>query len=170
MQLHYDDASSRDVEAPMRLSRYDLQQMDEAWLESLSSESLLEVSKRLLSEAKALHDQLSQNPTNSSRPPSTRAPWEKAARETGMEEAEESAATPIDSDMDESAAGGAPLESSAAVEDEPGAKASPEAEPPRRAGKQAGSPGMGARRSWCRAPPVSIVPRTVRPAARRSRR
>jgi transposase len=62
----------------MRLSKHDLFQMDDEWLKKLPAELLLEVSKRLLHDVKELQDQLNQNPGNSSRPPSTKAPWEKA--------------------------------------------------------------------------------------------
>ena len=62
----------------MRLSKHDLFQMDDEWLKKLPAELLLEVSKRLLHDVKELQDRLNQNPGNSSRPPSTKAPWEKA--------------------------------------------------------------------------------------------
>ncbi|RDE50325.1 MAG: hypothetical protein DVS81_12150 [Candidatus Accumulibacter meliphilus] len=62
----------------MRLSKHDLFQMDGEWLKKLSAELLLEVSKRLLHDVKELQGQVNQNPGNSSRPPSTKAPWEKA--------------------------------------------------------------------------------------------
>jgi hypothetical protein len=62
----------------MRLSKHDLFQMDDEWLKKLPAELLLEVSKRLLHDVKALQDQLNKNPGNSSRPPSTKPPWEKA--------------------------------------------------------------------------------------------
>jgi hypothetical protein len=55
----------------MRLSKHDLFQMDDEWLKKLPAELLLEVSKRLLHDVKELQDRLNQNPTNSSRPPSS---------------------------------------------------------------------------------------------------
>jgi len=58
----------------MRLSKHDLFPMDDEWLKKLPAELLLEVSKRLLHDVKALQDQLNKNPGNSSRPPSTKAP------------------------------------------------------------------------------------------------
>jgi len=60
----------------MRLSKHDLFQMDDEWLKKLPAELLLEVSKRLLQDVKELQDRLNQNPGNSSRPPSTKAPRE----------------------------------------------------------------------------------------------
>ena len=68
----------------MRLSKHDLFQMDDEWLKKLPAELLLEVSKRLLQDVKELQDQLNKNPGNSSRPPSTKAPWEKAARDPAV--------------------------------------------------------------------------------------
>jgi hypothetical protein len=62
----------------MRLSKHDLFQMDDEWLKKLPAELLLEVSKRLLHDVKELQDRLNRNPTNSSCPPTSQAPWEKA--------------------------------------------------------------------------------------------
>lgn len=113
----------------MHLSRDDLQQMDEAWLKNLPTELLLEVSKRLLADVKTLHDRLGRNPSNSSRPPSSRAPWEKA----GANEPGESGG----------ATSWAPVEPSAPAEEGRSAKDSPAAKPARRAGRQTGSAGHG---------------------------
>lgn len=63
----------------MQFSDHDLRQLDEAYLRSLSVEPLRTLSSKLLSDLKEAHDRLNQNPSNSSRPPSTRAPWEKSA-------------------------------------------------------------------------------------------
>ena len=62
----------------MNLSDYDLRQMDEAYLRSLSPDKLMAVTLRLLSDLKKSRDRLNQNPENSSRPPSSQAPWEGA--------------------------------------------------------------------------------------------
>ena len=64
----------------MQLSDHDLKQLDEAYLRSLSAEPLRTLSSKLLSDLKEAHDRLNRNPTNSSRPPSTRAPWEKSEK------------------------------------------------------------------------------------------
>jgi transposase len=61
----------------MHLSRHDLFQMDDEWLKKLPAELLLEVSKRLLHDVKELQDRLNRNPDNSSRPPTSQAPWAK---------------------------------------------------------------------------------------------
>jgi hypothetical protein len=66
----------RKVSNDVQLSRYDLSQLDEGYLASLPEEQLRSLSAKLLADLKAAHDRLDQNPTNSSRPPSSRAPWE----------------------------------------------------------------------------------------------
>jgi transposase len=86
----------------MHLSKHDLFQMDDEWLKKLPAELLLEVSKRLLHDVKELQDRLNQNPANSSRPPSTKAPWEKA-REPAVENE-----APVEGGAAETAASSAP--------------------------------------------------------------
>ena len=61
----------------MYLRKHDLLQMDDDWLKRLPAELLLEVSKRLLHDVKELQDRLHRNPENSSRPPTSQAPWAK---------------------------------------------------------------------------------------------
>ena len=63
----------------MHLSKHDLFQMNDEWLKKLPAELLLEVSKRLLHDMKELQGRLNQNPDNSSRPPTSEAPWAKTA-------------------------------------------------------------------------------------------
>ena len=61
----------------MHLRKHDLLQMDDEWLNRLPAELLLEVSRRLLHDVKELQDRLNQHPENSSRPPTSQAPWAK---------------------------------------------------------------------------------------------
>jgi transposase len=61
----------------MHLSDHDLRQMDEGWLEKLPEDKLRQVSGRILHDLKEARDRLNRTPDNSSRPPSSRAPWEK---------------------------------------------------------------------------------------------
>lgn len=63
----------------MHLSRHDLVQLDDAYLGGLDEASLRALSARLVADLKEAHERLEQNPSNSSRPPSSRAPWEAAA-------------------------------------------------------------------------------------------
>jgi len=63
----------------MYLTEKDLRQIDETYLSALPAEALLRVSVRLLGDLKEARDRLNQTPDNSSRPPSSRAPWDGAA-------------------------------------------------------------------------------------------
>ncbi len=68
----------------MNLTEHDLQQLDEEYISSLSYEQLLALSVKMLLDLKESHERLNLNPSNSSLPPSTRAPWEQD--ETGKEQ------------------------------------------------------------------------------------
>ncbi len=72
----------------MQLSDHDLKQLDDDYLRSLPAEALRTLSSKLLSDLKEAHDRLNQNPSNSSRPPSSRAPWEKT-EETSQDDGED---------------------------------------------------------------------------------
>jgi hypothetical protein len=72
----------------MQLSDHDLRQLDEAYLESLSEGQARALLSKAFADLKAAHERLGQNPSNSSRSPSTRAPWEQAGEDeqkTGRE-------------------------------------------------------------------------------------
>jgi transposase len=60
----------------MQLSDDDLKQFDDAYLGRLPTESLRGLSSKLLADLKEAPERLNQNPSNSSRPPSSQAPWE----------------------------------------------------------------------------------------------
>ncbi len=60
----------------MRLSDHDLKQLDEDVVRSLSGDKLVTLSLKLLADLKESRDRLNQDPDNSSRPPSSRLPWE----------------------------------------------------------------------------------------------
>ncbi len=61
----------------MHLSPHSLQQIDDAYIESLDPEALRGLSLRLLADLKEAWDRLNQGPDNSSRPSSSRAPWNR---------------------------------------------------------------------------------------------
>src|SRR5512147_1298557 len=61
----------------MHLTPHSLHQIDDAYLQSLEVEALRGLSMRLLADLKEAWDRLNQGPDNSSRPPSSRAPWER---------------------------------------------------------------------------------------------
>jgi hypothetical protein len=62
----------------VQLSKHDLAQLDADALAALSPEQLQRLSVKLLSDLKLAHERLDQTPRNSSRPPSSQAPWERA--------------------------------------------------------------------------------------------
>ncbi|WP_295622926.1 DUF6444 domain-containing protein, partial [uncultured Lamprocystis sp.] len=103
----------------MHLSDHSLSQLDEAYVQALDEGRLRGLSLRLLEDLKEARERLRQNPTNSSRPPSSRAPWERPS--AGDEEA--IAATPDDEPPDEA---------TTPPEDSPG---TPETPAPARAGR-----------------------------------
>ena len=61
----------------MHLSDHNLRQIDDAYVRSLEPEALRRLSVQLLEDLKEARDRLNQGPDNSSRPPSSRAPWER---------------------------------------------------------------------------------------------
>ncbi len=102
----------------MHLSDHSLRQIDDAYVRSLDPEALRGLSLRLLADLKDARDRLNQGPENGSRPPSSRAPWERQGG--GRESDAEADADAADSDL--------------------GAKPA-EAKPARKVGKQPGAPG-----------------------------
>ena len=72
----------------MHLSDHGLRQIDEAYLRSLDPEALCGLSVRLLADLREARKRLNQGPTDSSRPPSSRAPWERGATVVEPDEAE----------------------------------------------------------------------------------
>ena len=132
----------------MHLSDHSLSQLDEAYVQTLDEARLRGLSLRLLDDLKEARERLRQNPTNSSRPPSSRAPWDRpSARGTeASDEAENDAITPAEDEE-------APDEATTPPEDPP---ATPDADaserdstatkppkPTRKAGKPPGAPGFG---------------------------
>ena len=102
------------------------------WLEKLPEDKLRQVSGRMLQDLKEARDRLNQTPDNSSRPPSSRAPWEKG-------QTEEKAATP-----DESEDGAKTPRETEASAAEPGpTQAGPSSGPKKKPGRQPGAPGHG---------------------------
>jgi hypothetical protein len=63
----------------MHLSEHSLRQLDEAYLDGLGEAALRALSVKLLDDLKEARDRLNQGPDNSSRPPSSRVPWERAS-------------------------------------------------------------------------------------------
>jgi len=65
----------------MWLSDHDLKQIDEDYVRTLEADKLRGLFLKVLADLKETRDRLNQNPENSSRPPSTRAPWERPAHD-----------------------------------------------------------------------------------------
>lgn len=118
----------------MHLSDHDLRQMDEGWLENLPEDKLRQVSTRILQDLKEARDRLNQTPDNSSRPPSSRAPWEK-----GRAKAQEPVAGKVEGEAETEMAGEAGPSAAACGPAQGGQPAEPKKKP----GKQPGAKGFG---------------------------
>jgi transposase len=119
----------------MHLSDHSLRQLDDGYVRSLGAEELRDLSLRLLADLKEARERLNQGPTNSSRPPSSRAPWEHGEIPDPTNEPQ----TP----QDEAASAEAPLTEAQPAKTRPAEVQPCEAKPARKAGKQPGAPGMG---------------------------
>jgi hypothetical protein len=64
----------------MKLSDYDLRQIDEERINNLSETAVKNLSITLLNDLKEARERLNQNSKNSSIPPSSEAPWDKASK------------------------------------------------------------------------------------------
>jgi transposase len=73
--LDFPRTSGRDV----KLSPHDLRQLDDGYLQQLPEAALRVLSSTLLADLKEAQERLQQNPSNSSRPPSSRLPWDYLA-------------------------------------------------------------------------------------------
>lgn len=104
-----------------------LRRVDEAYLRALGSEGLLEVSLQLVADLKEARERLGRTPSNSSLPPSSQAPWQRAG----------GAQAPSDEQ------GEAPAASEAVPAQGREATARGEAPGRRRAGRQPGAAGHG---------------------------
>lgn len=65
----------------MKLTEYDLRQIDEKYIHSLPEDQLRELALNLLSKTKELMDRANQNSSNSSIPPSKETPWSQGNRD-----------------------------------------------------------------------------------------
>jgi len=117
----------------MHLSPHSLQQIDDAYIESLDPEALRGLSLRLLADLKEAWDRLNQGPENSSRPPSSRVPWD---RKCGRPDPEADAMV-ADGEGEAKPAEAKPVEVKP-VEVKP-----VEVKPARKPGQQPGAPGRG---------------------------
>ena len=141
----------------MKLSDHDLRQIDEEKINKLSKTAVKNLSITLLNDLKEARERLNQNSKNSSIPPSSEAPWDKASK---YEDAEEDSQSLNDIEALDKAihADKQALGSDCHVEEidtpppseassEPETKATPvatqEGSTPRKPGKQPGAQGFG---------------------------
>ena len=129
----------------MQLSKHDLAQLDAAALAALTPEQLHALSVKLLADLKLAHARLDRNPRNSSRPPSSMAPWDRA----GDDADEPASPAPDDAPADERDRHAEPDAAAAPAGDEASAAQPPQGEPAgdtreqRRPGQRPGAPGHG---------------------------
>jgi len=141
----------------MKLSDHDLRQIDEEKINKLSKTAVKNLSITLLNDLKEARERLNQNSKNSSLPPSSEAPWDKASK---YEDAEEDAQSLNDIEAldkaihaDKQALGGdcqveeidtpPPSEASSEPETKATPVATQEGSTPRKPGKQPGAQGFG---------------------------
>ena len=128
--------SGQDLKQILRMlvSDEDLRKLDDAHLKSLSHEQLLAISMHLSRDLKEARDRMNQNPGNSSRPPSTQAPWESWGIANGEQNERETPSGAEDEQAKEAEGG----------ESSPGQDTTkPTRQERRPAGKQRGAPGYG---------------------------
>lgn len=122
----------------MQLSEHDLKQLDEAAVNALAVESLRVLAVTLVADLKEAHDRLNQDPSNSSRPPSSQPPWVSSKGSDAQ--------APQDDDTDLEADSGpedpVPADESAQTDETHGKQHSPH-KPPGKPGKRKGAPGYG---------------------------
>ena len=137
----------------MKLSDYDLRQIDEERINHLSETAVKNLSITLLNDLKEARERLNQNSKNSSIPPSSEAPWDKASKYEDEEKANESSnnieaiaeATPADKQALASDCCSDEIDTTSLAK-ESSAPATQQASPrelPRKPGKQSGAQGFG---------------------------
>ena len=125
----------------MQLSDHDLSQLDEDDLLNLPEAVLRRLSVRLLTDLKEARERLNQNSRNSSRPPSSEAPWDKERQRNDTVAEPEQADAPAPSDNN------APKPAQDA--DQAGQQTEPKRsdDAVRKPGKQPGAEGFGRQQS-----------------------
>lgn len=116
----------------MHLSEHSLRQLDPAYLDSLGEAALRTLSVKLLDDLKEARDRLNQGPENSSRPPSSRAPWERKSGAGGE----------ADEERTDDELGPETVEAHRA-KTPPAERLPAETPPARKVGKQPGAAGIG---------------------------
>ena len=140
---------------PREVSDHSLKQINRAYLSNLKEDELLGLSIKMLHDLKEAREQLNQNSSNSSKPPSSRPQWEK----TSSAGPERSSSDSEDKTTDALAAPDKSIVTTDENHEEVTAPTHPEPQEVKKAavrrkpGKQVGAPGYG--RTWC--PPISVT-------------
>ncbi|MBK1650307.1 IS66 family transposase [Rhabdochromatium marinum] len=137
----------------MHLSDHSLSQLDKAYVQALDEARLRGLSLRLLDDLKEARERLRQNPTNSSRPPSSRALWDRpsAGDERDADETEDEASLSVENGEVPEKSGAADTTTTTHPQDPPESPETPAledpspktAKPKRNPGKPLGAPGFG---------------------------
>jgi len=129
----------------MHLSDHSLNQLDEPYIQSLDEERLRGLSVRLLEDLKEARERLGQNSTNSSRPPSSEAPWERpTSKDKGQREDTEAEGSAPTGDSDAPPCPEPEGDSAQTPAPEGQNDSSKQTDKPKRKpGKQPGAPGFG---------------------------
>ena len=130
---------------PAPLSDHDLRQMSEDWVSSLTPAQRDELLSRALAELRKSRDRLNQNSTNSSKPPSSRAPWgttsdDNAAMPESPGKTSMAGPTTANDDGPAKSAASSTTVASVPTQSAPAAASKPAA---KKAGKQVGAKGFG---------------------------
>ena len=121
---------------PIPLTDHDLRQMSDEWVSSLTPSQKEVLLVRALAELRKSRDRLNQSPSNSSKPPSSRAPWESAHGDGAVTPPH---ATPTVFDVDPATPSSAGARTPASSTKTPSGKPSAK----KQAGKQLGAKGFG---------------------------
>ena len=125
----------------VKLSKHDIEQLDDAYIGALPEGALRVLTAKLLADLKEAHDRLGQNPSNSSRPPSSRPPWAGGGASEPPVGADEAAGGGGEAGREGSEVPTPPRQDRQARRAPE--KVQPSQPPPGKAGKRAGSPGHG---------------------------
>ena len=121
---------------PIPLTDHDLRQMSDEWVSSLTPSQKEVLLVRALAELRKSRDRLNQTPSNSSKPPSSRAPWDSANTDDAVAP---TSAAPTVFDV----APTKPDATGGTTPSAPGPKAPSGKSSTKKAGKQVGAKGFG---------------------------
>ncbi len=125
----------------MKLTDFDLKQMDESYLTTRTLEQAIRLLLTTVADLKEARDRLNRTPANSSRPPSSQAPWDKPGVQ---HEDSEDLEPPHTGKQDNKAVDEEAAPEDPSPQDQPNSEAKVLPEPPKRPpGKQPGAQGYG---------------------------